>query len=83
MTDPVVAAAIGDTAMRPRHRFVALRSNPQPGAVMRHRVREQLVVQGTALINALRGHLSKIGLVAAQGRPARLSTEADAGGRRG
>jgi transposase len=36
-------------------------------AVMRHRVREQLVGQSPALLNAMRGHLSKIGLVAAQG----------------
>ena len=53
--------------MRPRQRFVALRSSDNQVAVMRHRVREQLVGQRTALVNALRGHLSKIGLVAAQG----------------
>ena len=53
--------------MRPRQRFVALRSSDNQVAVMRHRVREQLVGQRTALLNALRGHLSKIGLVAAQG----------------
>ncbi len=34
---------------------------------MRHRAREQLVGQRTALLNALRGHLSEIGVVAAQG----------------
>ena len=53
--------------MRPRQRFVALRSIDNQVAVMRHRVREQLVGQRTALLNALHGHLSKIGLVAAQG----------------
>ena len=52
--------------MRPRQRFVALRSSDNQVAVMRHRVREQLVGQCTALLNALHGHLSKIGLVAAQ-----------------
>jgi transposase len=53
--------------MRPRQRFVALRSIDNQVAVMRHRVREQLVGQRTALLNALRRHPSKIGLVAAQG----------------
>ena len=53
--------------MRPRQRFVALRSSDNQVAVMCHRVRERLVGQRTALVNALRGHLSKIGLVAAQG----------------
>ena len=43
-----------------------LRSIDNQVAVMRHRVREQLVGQCTALLNALHGHLSKIGLVAAQ-----------------
>jgi transposase len=47
--------------MRPRQRFVALRSSDNQVAVMRHRVREQLVGQRTALVNALRGHLSKTG----------------------
>jgi transposase len=34
---------------------------------MRHRIRERLVGQRTALLNALRGHLSEIGVVAGQG----------------
>jgi transposase len=34
---------------------------------MRHRARELLASQRTALINALRGHMSEIGIVAAQG----------------
>jgi transposase len=50
----------------PRQRFVDLRSIDNQVAVMRHRVREQLVGQRTALLNVLRGHLSKIGLVTAQ-----------------
>jgi transposase len=66
-TDAADAAAICEAAMRPGQRFVALRSVDNQAAVMRHRVREQLVGQRTALLNALRGHLSEIGLVAAQG----------------
>ena len=34
---------------------------------MRHRIREQLAGQRTALLNALRGHLSEIGVIAPQG----------------
>ena len=34
---------------------------------MRHRVREQLVGQRTAVLNALRGHLGEIGVIAPQG----------------
>ena len=66
-TDAADAAAICEAAMRPGQRFVALRSIDNQAAVMRHRVREQLVGQRTALLNALRGHLSEIGLVAAGG----------------
>ena len=36
---------------------------------MRHRARELMVGQRTAALNALRGHLSEIGVVAAQGVP--------------
>ena len=35
--------------------------------LMRHRVRELLMGERTALLNALRGHLAEIGMVAAQG----------------
>ena len=35
--------------------------------LMRHKVRELLVAQRTQLINALRGHLAEIGVIAAQG----------------
>ena len=66
-TDAADAAAICEAAMRPGQRFVALRSVDNQAAVMRHRIREQLVGQRTALLNALRGHLSEIGVVTAQG----------------
>ena len=66
-TDAADAAAICEAAMRPGQRFVALRSIDNQAAVMRHRIREQLVGQRTALLNALRGHMSEIGVVTAQG----------------
>jgi transposase len=47
-------------------RFVAVKSAAQQATLMLHRVRDQLVGQRTATINALRGHLAELGVVAAQ-----------------
>ena len=66
-TDAADAAAICEAALRPQQRFVPLRSVENQAELMRHRVREQLVSQRTALLNALRGHLSEIGVIAPQG----------------
>ena len=44
-----------------------LRSVENQAELMRHRFREQLVSQRTALLNALRGHFSEIGVIAPQG----------------
>ena len=57
----------GGGASRPALRSRALCG--EPGGLMRHRVRELMVGQRTATINALRSHLSEIGVVAAQGVP--------------
>src|SRR5208337_358966 len=56
-----------DAAGRPGQRFVPARSVENQAALMRHRARELMVGQRTAALNALRGHLSEIGVVAAQG----------------
>jgi len=66
-TDAADAAAICEAAMRPAQRFVPVRSLANQASLMRHRVREQLVGQRTALLNALRGHLSEVGIIAPQG----------------
>ena len=66
-TDAADAAAICEAAMRPGQRFVPLRGIENQAELMRHRVRELLSGQRTALLNALRGHLSEIGIVAPQG----------------
>lgn len=66
-TDAADAAAICEAALRPEQRLVPLRAVDNQAELMRHRVREQLSGQRTALINALRGHLSEIGVVAPQG----------------
>ena len=54
-TDAADAAAICEAALRPGQRFVPVRSLANQAALMRHRVREQLVGHRTALLNALRG----------------------------
>ena len=66
--DAADAAAICEAAGRPGQRFVRVRSVDNQAQLMRHRVREMLVGQRTQLLNALRGHLAEIGVVAAQGQ---------------
>jgi transposase len=47
-------------------RFVPVKSEQQQATCMLHRVRDQLIGQRTATVNALRGHLTECGIVAAQ-----------------
>src|SRR6202050_3881615 len=47
--------------------FVPVRSIDNQAELMRHRARELLAGQRTAALNALRGHLAEIGLIAPQG----------------
>ena len=62
------AAAICEAVTRPSMRFVAIKSKEQQAALMLHRVRQLLVRQRTMLSNAMRGHLSELGVVSAKGR---------------
>src|SRR3984957_17733581 len=66
-SDQVDAAAICEAMSRPGQRFVPVRSIDNQAELMRHRARELLAGQRTAALNALRGHLAEIGLIAAQG----------------
>jgi transposase len=66
-SDQIDAAAIYEAMSRPGQRFVPVRSIENQAALMSHRARELLAGQRTAALNALRGHLAKIGLVAPQG----------------
>ena len=61
------AAAICEAATRPSMRFVGVRSLENQAALMRHKTREMLVSQRTQLLNGLRGHLTEVGVIAAQG----------------
>ena len=65
--DAADAAAICEAAGRPGQRFVPVRSLENQAALMRHRTRELLEGNRTRMLNALRGHLAEIGVVAAQG----------------
>ena len=66
-SDQVDAAAICEAMGRPGQRFVPVRSIDNQADLMRHRTRELLAGQRTAALNALRGHLAEIGLIAPQG----------------
>jgi hypothetical protein len=52
---------------RPTMRFVEVKSMEQPGVLMMHKTRDLVVRQRTMLINALRGHVAELGIIAAQG----------------
>ncbi len=65
--DAIDAAAICEAVGRPGQRFVPVRAIENQAELMRHRARELLAGQRTAALNALRGHLAEIGVVAPQG----------------
>jgi transposase len=64
--DAADAEACCEAVQRPSMRFVAVKTETQQATLMLHRVRDQLIGQRTATINALRGHLAEFGIVAAQ-----------------
>ena len=66
--DAADAEACCEAVGRPGMRFVPVKSEDQQAPLMLHRVRDQLIGQRTATINALRGHLAELGIVAAQRR---------------
>jgi transposase len=61
------AEAISEAASRPSIRAVPVKSAEMQAAAMTLSVRELLVRQRTQLVNALRGHATEFGLVAAKG----------------
>ena len=64
--DAADAEACCEAVQRPSMRFVPVKSAAHQATLMLHRVRDQLIGQRTATINALRGHLTELGIVAAQ-----------------
>jgi transposase len=65
--DPVDAAAVCEAMSRPEMRFVPVKSADQQAILMLHKTRDLMVKQRTMNANALRGHLSEFGLIAAKG----------------
>src|SRR5271167_2722290 len=65
--DAVDAEAICEAVGRPNMRFVAVRAVANQAELMRHRTRELLAGNRTRMLNALRGHLAEVGVVAPQG----------------
>jgi transposase len=66
--DAADAEACCEAVTRPGMRFVPVKEENQQCLLMLHRVREQLLKQRTATVNALRAHLAEFGVVAAQRR---------------
>jgi transposase len=66
-TDAGDAVAICEAVTRPSMTFVPVKGIEQQGLSIVHSARSQLVGQRTQLINAVRGHLSELGIVAARG----------------
>ena len=71
--DGVDAAACCEAVQRPSMRFVPARSVENQAELMRHRARELLSGHRVALLNALRGHLAEIGVVAPEGASGTLT----------
>lgn len=65
--DKVDAEACCEAVTRPSMRFVPLKTVEEQAALMMHRARQLLVEQRTQLSNAIRAHMSEIGIVAAKG----------------
>src|SRR5690242_7278476 len=66
--DAADAEACCEAVTRPGMRFVPVKGEEQQSLLMLHRVREQLLKQRTATVNALRARLAEFGVVAAQRR---------------
>jgi transposase len=65
--DAADAAAICEAVSRPSMRFVTAKTEQQQAASGIHRVRELLVKQRTAAMNALRGLMAEFGIIANKG----------------
>lgn len=72
-TDAADAEAICEAVIRKTMRFVPVKSADQQAAAMVLKTRELLVRQRTQAINALRAHLSELGIIVATG-PSKVTT---------
>lgn len=65
--DRVDAGACCEAVVRKSIHFVPIKSVEQQAALMLHRVRQRLSEERTSLSNAIRGHLTEIGIIARKG----------------
>ena len=65
--DAADAEAICEAVMRPTMRFVPVKTAAQQANGMTYKARELLLRQRLQVMNALRSHLSELGIIAAQG----------------
>ena len=66
-TDASDAAAICEAVSRPSMTFVPIKSVKNQAVAMLHATRLLLIGQRTQAVNALRGHLAELGIIAPQG----------------
>ena len=66
-TDAADAEAICEAVTRPTMHFVPIKTAEQQAVLMLHRTRDLLVRQRTMLVNALRGHMAELSVIAPQG----------------
>jgi len=66
-TDAGDAAAICEAVTRPSMTFVPIKSIESHGLSMLHSARTLLIGQRTQAVNAMRGHLSELGIIAERG----------------
>lgn len=65
--DAADAEAVCEAVRRPSMRFVPVKTPEQQAALVSHGVRDLLVRHRTMLVNAMRGHLAELGVVAPRG----------------
>lgn len=66
-TDAADAAAICEAVSRPHMRFVPIKTPDDQALALSYKTRSLLVAQRTAVVNALRAHLTEFGIIARQG----------------
>ena len=63
--DAADAEACCEAVQRPNMRFVPVKTEDQQALLMLHRIRDRLLAERTGTINAIRGHMTEFGIVAA------------------
>jgi transposase len=66
--DATDAEAICEAVTRANMRFVETKTSEQQSCLMLHRTRQLFIRQQTSVINAIRAHMAKLGIVAPVGR---------------